>query len=289
MLTTERTKMDTEMPPDILGSVPTHTGRGILWLVAVHVAVGFVGALLVKVAGRNSDLAIHAYGGFWFGQLNMLGIWLGLGNSPHWKRLVSGVLGVGFLHFLFAFSTGNWTAEPLVHPFLCLALVATPLLFARCFGVAVRLSHSPTNPACHFHFFIRHLLIMTFVIACMIALGKLVYPLLAPHRVWVLGVIRYAVMAFVFGVIPVWLILATTKPVPYGIGWMATVACMTYSLGRSRYADWGMSLMSAVMETVAVVASLLIVRSWGYRLVRLPRRDGGHLRRQGEISVQPGK
>jgi hypothetical protein len=147
----------------------------------------------------------------------------------------------------------------------------TPLLIARCFGVVVRQSHTPTNPASHFHFFIRHLLILTFVIACMIALGKLVNPFLAPHRGWVLGIIHYAVMAFVFGVVPAWLILATAKPVPYGIGWMAIVVCLTYCLGRSRYAYMGMNLMSAVTETVAVVVSLLIVRSWGYRLVRLPR------------------
>lgn len=206
---TERTKMDTEMPPNPLESAATHRSRGVLWLVVAQFVIGFVGALLVKVAGRNSDLAIHAYGGFWYGQANLLGIWCGLGNSPHWIRLVNGILGVGILHFLFALSTGNSRAEPLVFSFLCIGLVVTPLLIARCFGVVVRQSHSPTNSASHFHFFIRHLLILTFVIACMIALGKLVYPLLAPHRGWVLGVIRYAVMAFVFGVVPAWLILAT--------------------------------------------------------------------------------
>jgi FtsH-binding integral membrane protein len=75
-------------------------------------------------------------------------------------------------------------------------------------------------------------------------------------------------MFILMGVVPVWLILATRRPVPYGIGWVAISACTAYCVG------WIVDIPAAICVTTAatvVVVSLLVVRSYGYRLVRLPR------------------
>jgi hypothetical protein len=65
-------------------------------------------------------------------------------------------------------------------------------------------------------------------------------------------------------------------PCPYSIGLVAVGACAGYCFARiSNDGDEGIWMTATATEAMAVVVSLLVVRSCGYRLVRLPARHGG--------------
>jgi hypothetical protein len=145
--------------------------------------------------------------------------------------------------------------------------VAAPLLIARCFHTVIHVDGSSAIRANRLQFSIRQLLLLTFVVACVVTLGKVVLPHITPWlSLFEVGI--FAGMFILMGVVPVWLILATRRPVSYGIGWVAVCACTAYCVG------WIVGVPALTCVTTAatvVVVSLLVVRSWGYRLVRLPR------------------
>ena len=77
------------------------------------------------------------------------------------------------------------------------------------------------------------------------------------------------------GVFPVWFVLATKQPVLYGVGLVAVGACAGYCLARIGHDDVGIWTTATATEAMAVVVSLLVVRSCGYRLVRLGSSSAG--------------
>lgn len=262
------TTKDAEMPPDTLDRVPTCPGRGVRWLAVAHVAAGVATALLANAAGIDFDIASGLFSGLWLGQTSLLGIWCGLGTNKHWKRLAGGVLGVGVLHLLAGFESGDLSNESLVFLGVATTVVATLLLIARCFQVIIHVDCSPATRASRLQFSIRHLLILTFMVACVVTLGKMVQP---PITQWLslLEVAVYAVMYIVVGLVPVWLILATKRPVPYGIGLVAVSACSAYCVVGIISVE---ALICVATGAMVVMVSLLVVRRCGYRLVRLPRQ-----------------
>lgn len=267
---TERTKMDIEMPPATLGPAITHARRGIHWLVVAHVAVGFVAALLVDTAGSKPGMASLAFGGFWFGQTTLLGIWCGLGTSDHWRRLLGVVLGIIALYLMPGLNSGDFLIEYLFLPIMGTVLVAVPLLIVRGFRVVIQVDSSPTTLASRLRFSIRHLLILTFVVACVVSFGKIVHPLILQWQ-FIIEVIVYATICIVVGILPVWIALATKRPVPYCIGFVIVAAVAGYYIGRAYSEVDGVWMIVTATEAVTVILSLLVVRSCGYRLVRVPK------------------
>lgn len=267
---TERTKMDIEMPPDTIDSAPTHTGRGIHWLVVAHVAVGFVAALLDNTAGSKYEMASLAFGGFWFGQTNLLGIWCGLGTSDRWRRFFGVILGIFSLYLMPGLNSGDFLVENLFVSIMGTVLVATPLLIVRGFRVVIQVDSSPTTLASHFRFSIRHLLMLTFIVACVVSFGKIVHPLVLQWQFIIEGIV-FATVPIVVGILPVWIALATKRPIPYGIGFVIVAAVAGFCIGRAYSPFDGVWMIFTATEAATVILSLLIVRSCGYRLVRLPK------------------
>jgi hypothetical protein len=268
---TERTKMETEMPPEPLDPAPLQARRGVLWLVVAHVAVGFVAALLVDTAGSKPGYASLAFGSFWFGQASLLGIWLGLGTGPHITRVLGVALGITFIWLSIALGSGDWSAISLMVLGVGIVSVSPPLLVARYFRIVIQVDSSPTTLASRLRFSIRHLLILTFMVACAITLGRIVLQD-SPQRDFLLGLMIYGTIFQLTGFVPVWLILATKRPVTYGVGLVAISACVGYSLGWNVNPPASVSIMTALATgTSVVVVSLLVVRLCGFRLVRLPK------------------
>lgn len=241
----------------------------------VHFATGVIAALLVKSAGRT-DLAAGALSGLWVGQMSLLGIWSGLGTTGHWKRLVGAVLGVGILYLWVGIVSGDWSMEQLVVPGAFTAFVATPLLIARACRIVIQADSSAITLASRLQFSIRHLLVLTSVVACVIALGKVVQPRI---REWFNAseIVFYAASLILLGVVSSWLILATKRPVSYGVGLVAMSACSGYFPGLSSIFGVTASGMTAftATSTSVVVVSLLVVRRCGYRLVQLRKETAG--------------
>ena len=118
-------------------------------------------------------------------------------------------------------------------------------------------------------------MILTFVVACLVSLGKLVQPHLSRGDLFI-RILLLAVLFGVVGVLPVWFTLATKRPILYGLGLVAVGTGAGYCYGWKVFGDEKIWATATATEAVAVIVSLLVVRSCGYRLVRLtdPLREG---------------
>jgi hypothetical protein len=248
----------------------TNPRRRILWLVVGHVVVGLMGACF---AGRYPTLRVAAFIGLVFSQTSLLAIWGSLGVGPWWKRLVGVVVGVGYLGFLLGVGISELTRRVALDVLLATMFVACPLLIVRSFRVVVQSNSSRVGSVGRIQFTIRHLMILTFVVACLISIGKWVQPF--PHVGKVVWLFGNAVTFGVVGVLPVGFVLATKQPVLFGVGWVVVGAFAGYCLGRMTDFDVGIWMTMTSVEAMVLVASLVVVRSCGYRLVRLPSRRQG--------------
>ena len=207
-------------------------------------------------------------------QMILLGIWGGLGTTAWWRRLIGVVLGVSYLCLLEGLVTGEVDIVNLDSVCFVTTVVATLLLIVRGFDIVIHVNASPVTLASRVQFSIRHLLILTFVIACLVAFGKMSQPYCAFGRETFLAWIFFNVMRSVIGVAPVWFVMATKRPVLYGIGWVPVAVFLHYCLlwieGAIRFGDVR-PMPYLATPVMAVVLSLLVVRSYGYRLVRLPK------------------
>ena len=265
---------------------PTTFPKRIFWLVVVQVAIGLLAAL-----SEHSDYGdtwkLAFFVGIVFSQISLLGIWGGLGGNILWQRLIGVVLGVGYLTCIFGLPWGEFDAAFLVLVVSGTVIMMVVMLIVRFIAGPIRPERLPVVAARRHQFSIRHLLIVMSVIACLTAIGKLVQPLVdASGDLLFVGLILYAVMYDVIGIIPVWFVLATKRPVIYGIFVVAVEACLAYCLGRianSGSNAVGMLVMTVLAtEAMSVAVSLLVVRSCGYRLMRMPPSDPVMSARNGE-------
>lgn len=261
---------DTRMPADTPTSAILHERWRILGLVVGHIVVGWMGAYFAYYARRGPTLYAAAFIGLMFSQTSLLGIWGSLGTSPWWKRVIGVVSGVSCLVPVLGIGINEVSIETFVVVILVTSFVAIPLLIVRFFRIAIRLDAFPVASAGRIQFSIRHLMILTIVVACLITIGKLGQQLLSQAEI--LHLLLIALTCGVVGILPVWFVLASNCPKSFSIGVVAVGACAGYCLGL-RDMDEGLYWMTATAtEALSVVVSLLLVRSWGYRLVRLPKK-----------------
>lgn len=260
---------DTRMSPDALTSASTCPYRRILWLVIVHIVLGWLGAYMAYSAGRNPTFWPGAFCGLMISQTSLLGIWFSLGTSPWWKRVIGVVIGIGYLVPMLGIGIYEVNSDTFIVVVLVTSFVTIPLLIVRFFRIAIRLDDSPVASVGRIQFSIRHLLILTFVVACLTSIAKLVQPFLFHGQIIDLFLIT---LAFgVVGILPVWFVLATKWPTIFSIGVVAVGAGAGYCLGRGYGGTETLAMTLTATEALSVVVSLLVVRSCGYRLVRLPR------------------
>lgn len=247
------------------GSIPSHARRGIGWLIVAHIAVGAVGACLT---GDSPTLPGAAFIGIVMGQACLIGIWDGLGLTPWWRRAIGAAVGVTYLFVLLGFGVAELNLEVFLVVALTAALAAMPLLIARFFFRIVACADSlPVAGMGRIQFSIRDLMILTFVVACLATVGKWLQPQL-PHGDTLFSLLQFCISFGVVGVLPVWLVLATKRPVLFSIGLVPAGAFAGYCLARltnDRVSVW---VTAVAAEALVVAASLLVIRSCGYRLMR---------------------
>jgi hypothetical protein len=260
---------DARMSPDTPTSAIPYPRWRIFGLVVGQIVVGWMGAYIAYSAGRNPTLWSGAFVGLMLSQASLLGIWFSLGTSPWWRKLIGVVVGIGYLVPVFGISIYQLNTDTFIVVVVVTSFVAIPLLIVRLFSIAIRLDDSPVASVGRVQFSIRHLLILTFVVACLTSIGKLVQPFLFHGQIIDLFLIT---LAFgVVGILPVWFVLATKWPTIFSIGVVAVGAGVGYCLGRGYNNTETLAMTAAATEALSVVVSLLVVRSGGYRLVRLPR------------------
>jgi hypothetical protein len=196
-----------------------------------------------------------------FSQTSLLGICGSLGTSLWWMRLTGVVVGIGYLFFVFGIGANDVSIETLIVFLAVISVVSFPLLIARFCRIVIRLDDFPVVPTGPLQFSIRHLIIVTFVVACLITIGKLCQQRLLP----------IALTCGVVGILPVWFVLASKRPTIFSIGVVVVGACAGYFYGWLFIDGEVFWKIVAATATLSVVVSLLVVRSCGYRLVRLPK------------------
>ena len=170
-------KQDASTSSDNPFAPATRAHRGILWLVVVHVVVGMVAAFVASTGDRfTPTLPQVVFLGIVFSQTSMLGIWGSLGTTPWQTRLIGVFLCVGYLAPLLGIGIHEVSIETFIVVVTATLFVVLPLLIVRHFRVAIHRDSSPVAPPGRVQFSIRHLMILTFVIACLMSIGKLVRP-----------------------------------------------------------------------------------------------------------------
>ena len=252
--------------------VPMNPRRRVLWLAMAHILIGLTGASVANLSG-GPTLRGAAFIGLVFSQTSLLGIWGSLGAGPWWRRMIGVVVGAAYLFLLLGVGVSDLSRWTFMVVVLATTFVAIPLLMVRLLRVAIHLDCFSVVSVARIQFSIRHLMILTFVVACLISIGKLVQPFpRGDIRFWLSWL---AFTLSVVGILPVWFVLATKQPMLYCVGLIAVGACAGYCLARiGPVGDEGVWMTATATETLVVVVSLLVVRSCGYRLVRLPPRPG---------------
>lgn len=243
----------------------------IVGLVSAHVVIGVGADLLAHPVRDQPTLRGVLLFGIVFSQTSLLGIWGGLGTNPWWERLIGVVLGVSYLAALLEVGVSEPGVMFSVVAVTATAFAAIPLLIAnRLFGIALRRGSSTVASAAHLQFSIRHLLILTFVVACLSAMAKWALPYRPDsHLVFIL--VLCATVFSMVGVLPVWLILATRRPLLYGIGYVVTACVAGYGFGFiAQLPHLGYWVVVGGIEATILAVSLFVIRSCGYRVLRLP-------------------
>ena len=246
--------------------------RRIVGLVSAHVVIGLGAALVAHPVREDANLRGLLLFGVVFSQTSLLGIWGGLGTNPWWTRLIGVLVGVSYLASLLEFGAFEPGHVLSVLTVAATAFVTIPLLIARVFGIALCRGSPPAASVGQFQFSIRQLLILTLVVACLSAMAPRAQPYRPHSRLLFILVLSATIFSGV-GVLPVWLILAARQPFLYSVGYVAAGFVAGYGFGRTAWVNQGgLWSVTGGTEATALVVSLFVIRSCGYRVLRLPSR-----------------
>jgi hypothetical protein len=237
-------------------------------LAGVHIVVGLLLGAITAATEPGPHLLLASFIGLVFSQTSLLGIWGGSGTNRWWIRLVGVLVGVGYLGPQFGICIDDPGRETILIVAFATLIVSAVLLVVRCFGLRTRLDSDQKTSATEMQFSIRHLMILTLVVACLLALAKWQqrhldlddWPLLA----------AIATPFATVGLVAAWAVLGAKRPL-IGVPVLFAVAVGAgYGLEKSFGPGPGLTLwMTATLtEALSLTVSLLVVRSCGYRLRR---------------------
>jgi len=263
------------MSPETTPVPPTSRRTRLRWLVAAPATVAAVGALVTRGYRGQPDTLNAIFSGIVFGQVSLLGIWVGMASNPWYIRLAGAALGSGCVCIPIWFREGGSSyLSILTLVFLtgCTLAVAAVLLIARCLRIRIVRQTVPVSAAGRLQFAIRDLMILTMVVACVTACGK--WLLTVEFTPFEAGLLALIYLPFItIGVLSVWPALSARRPLlPCGVFVVIAggVGMCFNAFGLPMATAYWVTITSA--EALSLVASLLVVRSCGYRLVRLAPR-----------------
>jgi hypothetical protein len=264
---------------------PTQRGRFIA-LVAAHMLLGLAMALFaLSLRGKDAP----EWQAIWFmalvcSEVLLLGAWAGLSAARLWKKALGLLAGTVWLGFLGASpaSPGTPGVFPEVLAAVSMPTLAVALLFGGSRWVFARMERradwQPRPLAEEVQFSLRSLIGLTILVALLLSLGRAVQWLEASNSSFLLVVGVLVLVAVLAAVILVWACLGDGRllaRLPLMVMAMAALGLVfPFYLGGPewRYVVWPAML---ILMAVYAGASLLVVRSCGYRLVRLPARPHG--------------
>lgn len=238
----------------------------ILVLLFVHVVAGAAAGFLSE---DGPALSSAIFLGIVFCQTCLLGMWSGLGTT-HWTvRLVGLAVGSTYLAVELGLGIAELEVEVFVLAILPCVLVTLATWIIRLFrGTLRRVEPAQTNVKEGLQFSIRHLMLLTFAVACLTTVGKLLAPTLA--NIDILAVVVVLGLCYVsVSLTSIWAILGTGHPVvrSFFVVVIAVIAGLLAGYVVDNGGEMFFWLSTTVLQAVLLIASLTVIRRVGYRFV----------------------
>ena len=248
----------------------------IILLIAAHILLTVSGALLSRFLPYGGlgmvRVASLAFMALIICQASLLGMWAALGRLNILLRLgftlvcicslsVTLCLGIGEMELEWFVLVGSVT-------FFVMAVLAIPRWFRF---RAMHIDDSKKTTVSEIQFSIRHLMIVTLWVACLLGIGRYFGPMIPSLEVFAFG----AALATCFATtatLAVWAVLGLSQ-LPLRVGLVSAVTILTagaaYFAMEASHIDPGMIWFAIVILYGAMLlASLWVVRLAGYRLLR---------------------
>ena len=256
--------------------------RSRLWLLVVaHAVLGPLFSIWTTLEGRFSfvlgHLPVVTVSGIVFAQSALLGFWMAFSPMVWWKRLMGLVVGSLYLGASFRISAD---ADGYV---ALMPVMATGGIAAVCRVVRWRYAglqrfpqQDPRAVREGLKFSIRGLMLFTFVVAITIV-GARELRAHVPRGPNLLSIVLLSVCFMTTGLASVWAGLGVARPMLRSMVVLLIAgilgALFVYSIGQARGDIYFYSTLMMVLQTAVIVASLLVMRSCGYRLVQRSATD----------------
>lgn len=209
-----------------------------------------------------------------FAQISLLGLWAGLSARDWTFRGTVAILGAILLAYELGWGIDNFNFTIIFLALLPSCVVSLVACGARAFG---NLQRSPVDDGEQeaLQFGIRHLFALTFVVACLVAVGKAVAPVLASAGTMVVVSILGLGYATV-GLTSIWALFGTGSPLFRSVMVIA-IAATAGAVGGSVVdggGDMSFWITTTGLQAALLVGTLAVFRCYGYRFVS--RRDGAN-------------
>jgi len=241
----------------------------MLCLAGDHLLLGLALGAFVRLGNYSGgpSLPLALFVGLAFAQSSLLGIWAGLGGGAWWLRLVglavaSSCLAVGVC---ICVNELEW-AGFFLFTFTAVVLMVVLAIF-RCFRFRICFPASEFDARTELQFGIRHLLILTVVVAVTFAVGRHVRLSLSDIQM-LPRVVIIASAPFLVGVLSPWAMFGERLLVIRGVILLVIAAGAGWGLDRMLGIGSAFWVVISLAEAVLLMASLFVVRLCGYRLMR---------------------
>jgi hypothetical protein len=250
--------------------------RRILALGIVHAAAVHFLAFTVAKMGcfdhrRYPEFALYlSFMALILAQVALVALWAGLGRARTWIRLPVAAAGIVYLGTVWSLILRHLSIQIYSLTVLAGCLMWAGTVVVRRLRAQLVLAAAGGPEPEGLQFTIRHLLILTFLVACLTAGGKAAAPHFLPASLLVIIVLS-GVSFTAVGLAAMWAMLGERRP------WLRCIATILIAAGfallvkfvhPSQMYEWLCVLM---MEAIWLLLSLYVVRRCGYRLVSVRR------------------
>lgn len=246
--------------------------RKTLLLIAVHIAVGIAVAAathweLQRPSVLGLILLVAAFAVI-FCQSGLVGFWTAMSPASPWKRATGLIAGLIALETMLLWCRGEFMFMPtMVTGFVAILLALFRIYRAELLAVVDRPREFNRQTR---QFSIRGLMLVTLLVAVLVAVGRQVRQTgLYGDELFLLA--AWALAFAATDIAAVWAALSPNRPLLPGAAVLilsvAVGLLVCWGLGGVRD-DWIYVPTIMLLQTAMLLASLLIVRSNGYRMVR---------------------
>ncbi len=258
-----------------MGGIEDMPGNRRLQILALaHVALGVVTSVLAPVDLRTvfglDHILIVPFCASALCQSLLLSFWVAASQATPWKRLGGLVTGAVYLEALVA---SDLRREFLGISTITIVVAATSLIVVRWLGVRLARQHDSVQSATQepegLRFSIRGLMIFTAAVALLCAGARALH---AYQHQLLLRIVIWPICFVAVGLVSLWAALGDARPVrriPVVFVLSPVLGAFVAFATGAHTAGWVYILLIMLLYPMALLGSLLIVRSCGYRLVRL--------------------